>query len=89
MRKNYPISSQELNDKIFGYYSDLVYLLGYEENGSISYSGLYNTLDSSGTNILLSSSGIPSTNMPRMLDFLKFDYIYRKHYGKIKYLEKY
>lgn len=87
MRRAYPVSSNELNDKLLGSYENLVYLLGYEEDDQPVYSGLYDYLEASGNLMLTNQSGIPSYNLARMKDFLKFDYIYRKHYNEIQYLE--
>lgn len=87
MRSTYPLSSAELNDRFLEFYENLVYLLGYEEDNEPVHSGLYDYLEVSGDLALTSQSGIPSYNMARMVDFLKFDYIYRKHYGEIQYVE--
>lgn len=87
MRRAYPLSSNELNDKLLGAYENLVYLLGYEDENEPAYSGLYDHLEVSGNLMLTSQSGIPNYNMVRMKDFLKYDYIYRKHYEEIQYVE--
>lgn len=87
MRSVYPLSSNELNDKLLESYQNLVYLLGYEEDNESVYSGVYDRLESSGNAMLISQSGIPNYSMLRMKDLLKFDYIYRKHYEEIQYLE--
>lgn len=88
MRKNYPLLSQELNDKILTAYEHLVYLLGFDAEGEDPYSGVYPLLETSGNLMYTSISGIPSAEMPKVQTMLKFDYIYRKHYGEIKYVEK-
>ena len=42
MRKNYPVLSEELNDKFQKLYYDLTYILGYDdENGVPTYSGQF------------------------------------------------
>lgn len=87
MRSSYSISSLEYNDKIFGYYEDLVYLLGYQAEEGVTHSGLYDRLETSGNSMLSSPSGIPTFKLPRMIDFLKLDYMYRKNYGEIQYME--
>lgn len=58
MRPNYPISSQELMDKIELNQESLIYLLGYND-GSIIVSGLYDLLEASGTDLYFGASGIP------------------------------
>lgn len=88
MRKIYPLSSSELNDKLFSAYENLTYLLGFESDTELAYSGVYDYLESSGNAMLISQSGIPGTLSPKMLEFLKYDYIYRKHYNEIQYMEK-
>lgn len=87
MRSSYSISSLEYNDKIFGYYEDLVYLLGYQAEEGVTHSGLYDRLETSANTMLSSPSGIPTFELPRMIDFLKLDYMYRKNYGEIQYME--
>lgn len=87
MRSNYPLSSAELNDRLLTSYENLVYLLGYEADNEPVYSGLFDFLELSGNLALTSQSGIPGYNMAKMIDFLRFDYIYRKHYGEIQYVE--
>lgn len=89
MRSNYPLSSQELNDKILGNYEHLVYLNGVELDGVIT-SGLYDRIEASGLNLLTMNSGIPyiPTNYQGFIDdqyvpahitdTLKWDYIYKK-----------
>jgi hypothetical protein len=87
MRSSYPLISNEINDKLLMAYENLVYLLGYSEVGLTTYSGLYDGFDNTIDTIQISQSGIPSFASSRMLDFLKFDYIYRRPYGQIQYLE--
>jgi len=99
MKKNYPISSQELNDIILTAYGDLCYLLGYTDSDNNNYSGLYDGIELSGVAYLATSSGIPhiGTNDSKyelglncqnttdfIVNFLKYDYIYRKDRGFIK-----
>jgi len=93
MRKDYPLSSQELNDIILTAYGDLCYLLGYIDSDNNRYSGLYESIEESGLAYLASSSGIlhagnndskyqlglsPTYTSDRLIQYLKFDYIYRK-----------
>lgn len=95
MRSNYPLSSLELNDKIFGAYENLIYLLGYENTNGTTVSGHFDKLDNSASNCFL--SGILGLNdfiqdnlnlnnygnlsgYMDIADFLKIDYIYRKHF---------
>lgn len=87
MKSVYSVSSLEFNDKFFGYYENLVYLLGYQADDVVTYSGLYDRIETSGNAMMTSSSGIPTYHLPRMLEFLKFDYMYRKNYGEIQYME--
>jgi len=48
MRAFYPFLSQEINDTILESYSHYVYLLGYDDvNGNTTYSGLYDTMETS------------------------------------------
>jgi len=59
MRDYYPLISQEINDKILTQYSDLVYLLGFDD-GNIVVSGLYDRLECSGVDSFSDMSvGIP------------------------------
>jgi hypothetical protein len=86
MRSNFSVPSQELNDKIYSSYENLVYLLG-SESGATHYSGLYEMVEDSGLAFTTSISGIPSFNNPKIITMLKFDYFYRKEYGEIHYEE--
>jgi len=88
MKSNYPFISQEFKNIILQGYEHLVYLLGYEAEGYDHYSGLYEYITDSGDYLMLSESGIPNINMIKMVDILKYDYIYRKNCGEIKYKEK-
>lgn len=88
MRSTYPLSSNELNDRLFSAYENLTYLLGFESEDDPIYSGVYDHLETSGNAMLVSQSGIPGTLSPKMLEFLKYDYIYRKHYKEIQYMER-
>jgi len=47
MINNYPLSSFELNDKIFSAHENLVYLIGVETDVGV-YSGVYDFLEYSG-----------------------------------------
>jgi hypothetical protein len=61
MRQNYSLSSQELNDSFNRYYSNLIYLLGFEnsETGAV-YSGVYDQIESTGNTFLEDTEvGIP------------------------------
>ena len=86
MRNSYSLLSQEINDKLIGVYDHLVELLGYEDE-DVRYSGILEQLDTSGARYIPSTSGMPSAIMPRVINILKFDYIYRTHYHQIRYLE--
>jgi len=92
MRNQYPLSSQELNDVFVTAYGDLCYLLGYDD-GSNRYSGLYERIEESGLAYLSTTSGIPhigtddskyhiglddGSTSSYVIQYLKFDYIYRK-----------
>jgi len=49
MRKNYSLSSQEINDKFYSYYRDLIYLTGFENaDTGETYSGVYDTIEVQG-----------------------------------------
>jgi hypothetical protein len=65
-------------------YENLVYLLGQNISDQPYYSGLYEYLDVSGKYLSTTYSGIPTAEMPKVIDILKFDYYYRKHFGEIK-----
>jgi hypothetical protein len=84
MRKNFPLLSQELNDKLLLCYENLTYLLGQKILTSLEYSGLYSQLENSCSELTLSSSGIPNVNNEKIIDILKFDYFYRTHFKQIK-----
>lgn len=99
MRKDYPISSQEFNDIVQTAYGDLVYLLGYSDSDGHRYSGIFETIEESGIAYLASTSGIPhlgnadsknhlgldpTTTSNAVIQYLKFDYIYRKSKGFIR-----
>lgn len=86
MRSDYPLLSQELNDRLLMTYDYMVDLLGYEE-ANVHYSGILERLEASGQAFVVSSSGLPTALMDRMVDMIKFDYIYRTHYNQIRYLE--
>ena len=88
MRNSYSLLSQEINDKLLLAYDNLIELLGFEQEGQIHYSGILEQIDYSGLAFITSPSGIPSFNSPRIIDMLKFDYIYRTHFNQIRYLEK-
>lgn len=98
MRSTYPLSSQELNDKLLMAYSHLVYLLGYDAD-SQRYSGHYEILENSGNAFMTNSSGIPhignyvdnyrigidaENTSDQVIYYSKWDYIYRKFLGVIK-----
>lgn len=61
MRKNYSLSSQELNDKLYAHHRDLVYLSGFEnQDTDIVISGVYDRVEASGILYLGDTSiGIP------------------------------
>lgn len=84
MRKEFPLSSQLINNKLLLAYENLVYLLGQHVPDQPYYSGLYEYLDVSGKYITTTPSGVPSTDMPNVVNILKFDYFYRKHFGQIR-----
>jgi len=99
MRRNYPISSQELNDIIVNAYGDLCYLLGYADSDNNRYSGLFEAIEESGLAYLATASGIPHlgnndskyqlglsyvNTTDTIVHFLKFDYLYRKDRGYIR-----
>ncbi|MCK9428878.1 MAG: hypothetical protein M0R17_02555 [Candidatus Omnitrophica bacterium] len=83
MRNNYPVLSQELNDKFMSNYEHLVYLLGQKIDGYNKYSGVYDVLELACSGYVISFSGIPSVYNDKFTDILKFDYIYRKHFKEI------
>lgn len=99
MRNYYPLSSQEISDKILLGYENLIDLLGHKEDNYDPYSGLYDILETSGVSYLnTDASGIPhiginnheldyTTSTSDLISYLKFDYIYRKTYGEIMYEE--
>lgn len=92
MRNQYPLSSQELNDIFVSAYGDICFLLGYDD-GSTRYSGLYERIEESGLAYLSTSSGIlhvgtddskyhlsldEYSTSSYLIQYLKFDYVYRK-----------
>lgn len=87
MRANYPFLSKEFNNIILQGYEYLVHLLGFQEDGYEHYSGLYEYISDSGNYLMTSPSGIPTINNSKIIDILKYDYIYRKNFGEIKYKE--
>jgi len=84
MRNNFPMVSQEINDKLLSSYENLTYLLGQKLPNEEVYSGVFDILENSCSGYITSPSGIPNIAQDKILDILKFDYIYRKHYGQIK-----
>jgi hypothetical protein len=87
MRKDYPLSSQLLNNKLFTAYENLVYLLGQSIEGQPYYSGLYEKLEASGINAAISPTGIFTGTLDSqasMIDILKFDYFHRLNFRQIK-----
>lgn len=84
MRKEYPLSSQILNNKLLLAYENLVYLLGQSIPDQPYYSGLYEYLEVSGKYLSTTPSGIPTGYNPRVVNILKFDYFYRKHFKQIR-----
>ena len=80
MIKDFPLSSQLLNQKLLLAYENLVYLLGQHIQDQPYYSGLYEYLDVSGKYLSTTTSGILIGDNTRMTDILKFDYFYRKHF---------
>lgn len=88
MKSNYPFISQEIKNIILEGYSNLVYLLGYENDGYDHFSGLYEYLYSSGNNFLINQSGIQNINTNSIINMLKYDYLYRKNNMQIQYKEK-
>ena len=83
MRKDSPLSSLELNDKLLLSYENIIYLLGQHLPNKEKYSGLYDRLESTCSGLYISPSGIPSYNNDKIIDLLKFDYFYRKHFNQI------
>lgn len=94
MRSNYPISSTELNDIIYSAFENLTYLIGYENASGVIISGYLDQLETSITNCFLSGilslndvddlaeadDFLPFSGYLDIADFLKMDYIYRKHF---------
>ena len=94
MRSNYPLSSLELNDKLYSAYEHLTYLLSYENNSGVLISGKFDILDNVISNMFLSGvlalndnisippdyNLVPLSGYMNIVDFLKMDYIYRKHF---------
>ncbi len=90
MRNNYPISSQELNDKLFSMYENIIYILGIEKD-NILYDGLSQKIDDILDQLMINEC-IPidnndTSNIENSTDDLitifKFDYIFRKNRGLI------
>jgi hypothetical protein len=99
MRSNYPLSSLELNDKLFLMYENMVSLLGFDDY-DCRISGKLEVIEASGNTIMYSNSGIPhigvdeiyggvkqDASFSRIRSYLKTDYIYKKYYNKISYSE--
>ena len=84
MRSNYPLLSELLNNKLLLNYENLVYLLGQNIPGQPYCSGLYEQLDISTKELVVSPSGIPTGYSEDIINLLKFDYFYRKHYSQIR-----
>lgn len=84
MLKEFPLSSQVLNQKLLLAYENMVYLLGQHVQDQPHYSGLYEYLDVSGKYLSTTYSGIPVGDNARVTDILKFDYFYRKHFKQIR-----
>jgi len=94
MKANFPLSSMELNDIIYRAYENVTYLLSYENASGIVISGQFDTLDTQASNAFLSGvlslndieTDIGATDLGQLsgyldvADFLKMDYIYRKHF---------
>ena len=83
MIKEYPLSSQLLNQKLLLAYENMVYLLGQHVKDQPYYSGLYEYLDVSGSYLATTNSGILMSDNARVTDILKFDYFYRKQFKQI------
>ena len=98
MRDKYPISSQEFNDIVLEAYGNLCYLLGHETSESVYYSGVYDRVEESGVAHMSSMSGIlhvgnidskyqlglsENTTSDMLIQYLKYDYLYRKSLGYI------
>jgi hypothetical protein len=84
MRSNFPLSSEQINNKLLLSYENLVYLLGQSLPDKPYCSGLYDRLQTSGEYLATTTSGILVGDSPRIIDTLKFDYYYRKHFGQIR-----
>ena len=93
MRNNYPLSSAELNDKIFSAHEKLIYLIGVQTDTG-GCSGLYDELEYSGNLMMENISGIPhvgnweeviglSTDRTsdQILRCLKYDYVLKTYYN--------
>lgn len=98
IRKNYPISSLEINDILLLSYQHISRLLGYD--GDPYVSGIYDTLEASGVDHMDSMSGIPHvgnkggpyalgldvySTSEEVTSNLKWNYVFRKQIGCIKY----
>lgn len=94
MKSYYPLQSTELNDIIYGAYEDLTYLLTYKNESGVLISGYLDKLETSITdafcsgvlyfnnmnNIISSSDYGNLSGYLDLSDFLRMDYIYRKHF---------
>lgn len=98
MLNKYPISSQELNDRLLLSWEKTVRLLGIQVEGQPDYSGVYELLQASGEKLMESISGIPHIGTNEVFgghleeltfsyyrSILKNDYIMRKLYNNIRY----
>lgn len=61
MRSNFPISSQEFIDKYRLAQEQMIYLLGYDNDG-VAVSGLYDRLEASGVSLYYDEGGIIHMN---------------------------
>lgn len=98
MRSLYPLSSQELNDRIGLMYEHMVYLLGFHEPGYTGLSGFYEAVEASGEAHMASTSGLPHyaineitgdisarESYTKLRWYLKADYLYKKFHDLISY----
>lgn len=60
MRSNFPVSSQEINDRCQLMQEYLVEILGYAREGYTRYSGFYEKIEASGNAMITSGSGLPN-----------------------------
>lgn len=94
MRNNYPVVSQELNDKLLLLYEHLVYLLGVKLENKDMVEGLYHRLDEIIEDIVISGTTPPyeSSVLPckyehyndcfdKIIAIMKYDYITKKNRG--------